>query len=422
MTIRKTSSKLLAALLLAALVLLALPPVARAATELNLTTFDTNAYNPDTPSSDGFMYESSLKVIVYTGDGPLTIMGEGPYQIHVDKATEVILAYGASFGANGYALQLYAQNATVEGGGANVVLNGLIGSEGNLTIEGTIGDINNGGGHAGIMADGDVAINGNIGDITAGVVGILSNGGSVTVSGSVGDIKASSIGIGTQNGNITVERGGSVGNISAEIGIGAGLADISQIVGSVASGGIVVAGSIGNINANNIGIFSRRGNITVESGGSVGDIHISNPDGYGFFAATGDYIIHGTLGNFTGGTAMFYFPRSGGTVAVQAPKPDAPAPIVAILTDVQKSGDTFTFKTYIANAKGNMAGATVTVQLNEKYKTTVTIGEDGVGFGTIEAPGYAWDTAHISTRPNVPGGAGVGTAYRIYSTGEVVRA
>ncbi len=70
-----------------------------------------------------------------------------------------------------------------------------------------------------------------------------------------------------------------------------------------------------------------------------------------------------------------------------------------------------------------MAGATVTVQLNEKYKTTVTIGEDGIGEGTIEAPGYAAaDTAHFSTRPNVPGGVSVGTAYRIYSDGRVVRA
>ena len=100
---------------------------------------------------------------------------------------------------------------------------------------------------------------------------------------------------------------------------------------------------------------------------------------------------------------------------------DSPAPIVAVLYDVAKSGDAFAFKTIIANGSGRMAGTVVTVRLNDTYSTTVTIGEDGVGYGTIEAPGYAWKTANISTRPHVPGGASVSTTYEIYSTGKVVR-
>ena len=132
---------------------------------------------------------------------------------------------------------------------------------------------------------------------------------------------------------------------------------------------------------------------------------------------------HAFRAEFTNGYADF-------TVTIEAgsepktktkTKPDLPPPIVGILTDVQKSGDTFSFKVYIANASGNMPGATVIVRLNEKYSTTVTIGEDGVGFGTIQAPGYAWDTIHISTRPNMPGAVSVGTTYQIYSDGRIVR-
>ncbi len=96
-------------------------------------------------------------------------------------------------------------------------------------------------------------------------------------------------------------------------------------------------------------------------------------------------------------------------------------PIVAILRDVEKQGDVFTFKTFIANGSGDMAGKTVTVSLNEKYFTSVTIGEDGFGEGRIEAPGYAFNTANFGARPNVPGGVSVGTEYAIYGDGRVVR-
>ncbi len=105
--------------------------------------------------------------------------------------------------------------------------------------------------------------------------------------------------------------------------------------------------------------------------------------------------------------------EQGGPPLSGARKPDRPPPIVAVLYDVQKFGDTFSFKTIIANAKGGLPGAKVTVQLNESYSTTVTIGEDGIGFGTIEAPGYSWNIANFYTRPNVQGAAGVAAAYDI---------
>ncbi len=114
-----------------------------------------------------------------------------------------------------------------------------------------------------------------------------------------------------------------------------------------------------------------------------------------------------------------YVPPSG-VPAQERPKSDLPPPIVGILYDVTKTGDIFSFKVYIANARGSMPGA-VTVRLNDKYSTAVTIGEDGIGFGTIEAPGYSWNTVNISTHPNLPGAAEVGTPYQIFSDGRIVR-
>ncbi len=105
----------------------------------------------------------------------------------------------------------------------------------------------------------------------------------------------------------------------------------------------------------------------------------------------------------------------------KTPKKDTPTPIVAVLYDVQKTGDTFAFKVIVTNAKTNMIGKTVTVQMNESRSTIVTIGEDGVGHGTIEAPGYSWNIVTFSTRPNVPNGANVSSSYDIYSTGKLVR-
>ncbi len=102
-------------------------------------------------------------------------------------------------------------------------------------------------------------------------------------------------------------------------------------------------------------------------------------------------------------------------------KPAPPPPAVAILYDVEKSGDAFTFKTIIANANTDTAGVTVTVRLNEKFETAVTIGEDGIGRGILAASGFSGNTANVSARPNMPGAASVTTVYQIYGTGEVVR-
>ncbi len=142
-------------------------------------------------------------------------------------------------------------------------------------------------------------------------------------------------------------------------------------------------------------------------------------------------VTYGNFGNHGAGKSFFLSiistgggggsDQPGQQGATEKPKKETPTPIVAVLYDVQKTGDAFSFKTIIANARGSLPGATVTVKLNDSYSATVTIGEDGIGFGTIEAPGYAWNIANFYTRPNVQGAAGVASAYDIYSTGECVR-
>ncbi len=107
--------------------------------------------------------------------------------------------------------------------------------------------------------------------------------------------------------------------------------------------------------------------------------------------------------------------------AARDKKKEVAVPVVAVLYDAAKTGDAFTFKIILMNGRNNMAGTTVKVSLNEKYTTTVTIGQDGVCLGTIDAPGFAGNIANFSTQPNAPGAGSVTTVYTIYSTGEVVR-
>ncbi len=189
MTIRKTSSKLLAALLLAALLLLALPPAARAAATLNLDLVDPDdvaesviRLDPDlgtTPLPDGSY------LIVYYGTGPLTISGQGDYTVQVAAAIDtVILEDGAVFGdGSDDALSLYNENTTLTGEGSGIILNGGIYAAENLTVAGSIDEINSL--FVGIIANGNINITGSIGNIYAVDSGILSSSGNITVSSTV---------------------------------------------------------------------------------------------------------------------------------------------------------------------------------------------------------------------------------------------
>ncbi len=140
------------------------------------------------------------------------------------------------------------------------------------------------------------------------------------------------------------------------------------------------------------------------------------------------------LRNNGDGTVTFVMPGQGVFAFVNLPAAPAAAstplliprakepstPIVPVLYDVFKSGDTFTFKTIITNATGPMAGASVTIKLNDKYSTTVTIGQDGVGNGTITAPGFTGTIAAFHGRVNgLP--HSVNQLMTIHSTGQVVR-
>ncbi len=68
-----------------------------------------------------------------------------------------------------------------------------------------------------------------------------------------------------------------------------------------------------------------------------------------------------------------------------------------------------------------MAGKELIVRLNEKYSTTVTLGEDGIGHGTLETPDFTGNFANFHARPNIQGVFGVTTPMLVTSDGRVVR-
>ncbi len=98
-----------------------------------------------------------------------------------------------------------------------------------------------------------------------------------------------------------------------------------------------------------------------------------------------------------------------------------PAPIIPVLYGITKSGDSFSFELFVAHGNNNMAGSQVSVRLNDKYATMVTVGENGIGRGTIEAPRFTGGVANFSARVEGAGGGSVSFPMIVYSTGEVAR-
>ncbi len=291
-------------------------PLAAATLDLDaLAGFDPNSITDTEIKAafgNDFSYINLDYTITYEGSGPLTITGTGAYTIASNTTTEVILADGTSFGAGGMALLLGEESVTVTGGGEGVILNGgIVNENGNLTIEGRIGAINNAS-LAGIGAgSGDVVINGTVGNIEAGAYGIGSMAGNVSVSsgGSVGDITASGnggIGIAAVSGNITID--GEIGNITAAadgistgggITIGGGVGDITADgEGISAMGNIIISGSVDSIESQFDGIRSTNGSVSVADGGSVGNI---TSDDMGISAGN-NITISGSVDDITAGS------------------------------------------------------------------------------------------------------------------------
>ncbi len=110
----------------------------------------------------------------------------------------------------------------------------------------------------------------------------------------------------------------------------------------------------------------------------------------------------------------------GAVLSISARKRTA-APIVPVIYDAYKTGDSFNFKVVIANADGPMIGAKTTIKVNDKYSTTVTIGQDGVGHGTLEAPNFSGTFVSFSGQVN---GVSSGVANQhmlLTTTGKVIR-
>ncbi len=429
---KKTTAKRTLALTLCALLLLACAQTAFAA-DIDFGDGTGNALinGSDSGKSSG---------TITTGDADNTISGDG----------------------SGYSVEFTHSDASVEVDGDTEV--GGISATGSLTITGDSDDSltsTGGAGQAGIGVSqgGDLTIEGELtvtamgGDETSGVAGngieawdmTIDDGATVNATG--GDTSTGFAGNGIFANNMTIDGGATVtatggdasdGRAGDGIAVGPGLTiDGGATVNATGGDSDNVSGS--GVSADNL-VNVVDGTLSAEGGTG------SNGDGKAIDVLSG-VIVNGKVQNRDD------YGRKNVTLTTKPadpepepkpepepepadpepaepeaapapasnPQPDNPPPIVAVLYDVAKTGDTFSFKTYIANGEGSMAGATVTVQLNETYETTVTIGGDGIGHGAIEAPGYAADTARFTARPNVPGGVSATTVYDIYSTGEVVR-
>lgn len=86
------------------------------------------------------------------------------------------------------------------------------------------------------------------------------------------------------------------------------------------------------------------------------------------------------------------------SATARASKEESPLLPTPVIYDIVKSGDSFTFKAIIANARGSQAGRTMLVSLNGKYSTTVTLDDKGFGNGTLNAKDFGSGTAIFAAR------------------------
>jgi hypothetical protein len=141
-----------------------------------------------------------------------------------------------------------------------------------------------------LHSSGDLTIKGSIGEINSPTNNGLDSNGNVVVEGNIGNITANA-GFYVQSGDVTVTASGSVGDI------------VTKTQGIYASGNIDISGSVGNIttsggSGSGYGIYASNGKITIS--GSVGDISAVNGDGIYAemaFDQSGDVIISGEYGD-----------------------------------------------------------------------------------------------------------------------------
>ncbi len=453
------------ALLFAVCLAFALAPGALAESSGSSIDLTDNLANE---SGEGWSYDATTQVFTIANGANVTISGsilDGTRIVVANGATAVITLSGVNidlrpsrcaFDMTGatVTLTLIGDNTLISGqnmaglqvpSGAELTING----PGNLEAYGGSNGAGIGGGVN--SAGGSITING--GDIkaTGGSDGAGIGGGGDGEGGTIkitgGTVEANGTGNGAGIGGGRSDSGGDIeisgGHVTAKgdsnnvsggggAGVGGGGGDGPAPAG--ASGDISITGSAYVTATGGKGVVFGGGGAGIgggggnesDTGGAVESIRIDNLSNVQATGGAGGYP--GAAIGTGGGGARGNFPAVDWVPPAPAqqdapvkPKKDAPPPIVAVLYDVQKTGDAFSFKTIIANASSSLPGATVTVKLNDSYSATVTIGADGIGRGAIEAPGYSWNIANFYTRPNVQGAAGAASAYDIYTTGECVR-
>jgi len=183
--------------------------------------------------------------------------------------------------------------------------------KGNLTIEGTIGDITSTG--SAVSASESLVAEGR-----------PSYPGTLTIKGTIGNITANGIDsqnrpVGTglsANGNVTVSAGAEVGNIDASVGI---YSD---------TGSITIAGMVGDIIARGEDGIHANGGGDVVISGKVGDIQATgagyaigtNKNDFDPGSLSGDVILGGTIGKISAANiAAINTNGQGGQIYINGP-------------------------------------------------------------------------------------------------------
>ncbi len=338
--------------------------------------------------------------LIHVDIGPALL---GTAQLSVDGVPWVVNGAVTQYSGGGATFNPVTRELTLDGyGGGQIVAANM---DVNIVL---VGDNNN----VSHTVDAEPVIQLSEGNLT------ISGSGTLNI-GHVGGVD-NPAGIGVNNGDVNIDGGTVNITVGPNTDMGVGILTDGDVNIDVNNGAKLTIDMAAGAETHAIGIFG--GEITI-----IGTPIIKAGESAATAQVIGALPDDAVIPPDESGAAYYFSiePTFAAAPAQQRAASDAkkstPPPVVAVLYDAAKTGDAFTFKIILMNGRNNMAGTTVTVKLNEKYATTVTIGQDGVGHGTIEAPGFSGNIANFSTQPHAPGAGSVTTAYIVYSTGEVVR-
>ena len=315
---------------------------------------------------------------VTTTSGAITYTGAVTLTGNV--TTTSTLASGNLSIVGAVALAGFNFTANQNAGNVTGILGGVSGI-GSLSLTGAV--VATGAGVINITGNGELNARATTGDLTfaAGVsaptVKATSDLGNVvfssTVASTVGKVEVSAT---TPTKSISIASAVSAGagsNITIAGTVKATSAGASSI-NATAAGAITITGGIDNVSANDIGIFSVNGAITV-----TGDIK-GGDDVTIFSSGTGNVILNGLISNQSAGGVILIYSQGGGNVTIDKAISTVGA------TSVISLGNSTSTGTGILTASGTLTSAG-SVSLNSGASSTVILAGAVASVGDVSDNG-----------------------------------